>query len=158
MNIRTVLYVCVAASFTFNAYSETSASGDITLEGQTFKVVDAIAYHRFGGLVVALADKPFDKEEIRSDGKVDIFDIMGHDGLIASVRISDGSVQNCIDHQYDLPDNVSSSGSSCVSGITESSTLTAVTDEHVAGAVDWKGEDGEHVSVTFDVPVEAASN
>ena len=84
--------------------------------------------------------------------------MMKHKGLVVSLRLEDGKPSHCLDHSYDLEGGRTVSGSVCAEGVIESVTVSEFTAERVAGAVDWKGDDGENVVVRFDLPIEASGD
>lgn len=133
------------------------ASGQVTLEGVDFEVVDAMAYANRGGLTIALTNQAFDRDKMRADGKVDTFDRMRHDGQALMINLKDGAVSGCIDYAFDIGDS-STSGSICNSTIAETIVIDRHDAEQVVGRMDWTGDDNERVNVTFEAGIEPSGD
>ena len=130
-----------------------SASGEVKLDEMEFTVVDAIAFHSRGGIGISLTDAAFDKEKMREDGEVDIFDRMRHSGQTLTINIDDGEPTTCVDFAY-KKGNTSSSGSDCKPSFGGTVEITQLDDERVTGSMDWEGDDGAKIKVSFDAAIE----
>lgn len=148
------LLVSLAAT---SAFAADSATGAVNLEGIKFNVVDGLAYPSRGGLAIALTNTAFDKQKMREDGKVDIFDRMGHGGQSVSINLDGGKPTMCVDYSFHEGDT-SSSGSQCASGIDEAIRISQLDDQRVAGSMDWSNDDGESIKVKFDLAIEPGGN
>ncbi|MEZ5462828.1 hypothetical protein [Dokdonella sp.] len=135
------------------ALAADSATGDVSLENVDFKVVDGLAFPSRGGLAVSLTNVPFDKDKMREDGKVDIFDRMGHDGQAVTINFDKGEPTMCVDYSFHVGDT-SSSGSYCESGVADAVKVTRLDDKRVAGSMDWKNDKDAMIKVKFDLPIE----
>lgn len=130
-----------------------SASGEVKLDNMEFTVVDAVALHSHGEIGISLTDVAFDKEKMREDGKVDIFDRMRHSGQSLTINIADGKPTMCVDFAYKKGDT-SSSGSDCKPSFNGTVEITQLDDARVAGSMDWEGDDGHKIKVSFDAAIE----
>jgi hypothetical protein len=135
------------------AESSAATGGKVVLRGESWNVVDAIAFPDDDEIHVALTNKRFDRKALGKDGKIDSFDVMRHGGMESASSITlkigaDGPV-GCIDFATQ-----SGGGSSCNGAISEGFKLERNSKDAVAGRLAY--EDGEdRVDVRFDVPVTA---
>lgn len=123
------------------------ASGHVNYHDQSWDVADAMAYTDGEYLAVAISSKAFDRAAFAKDGKIDIFDIMRHDGSTITLKVDAEGKVNCLD--FSLPNG---GGSSCGS-LGESFNQTRRDAKGIAGTMDFKGDEGEQIKVSFDVPI-----
>ncbi|MGB0134005.1 hypothetical protein [Dokdonella sp.] len=135
------------------AQAADSASGAVSLENVDFTVVDGLAFANREGLAISLSSTDFDKQKMRKDGKVDIFDRMRHSGQVVSINIDKGKPTMCVDYAFQEGDTASS-GSYCETGVADAVEITRLDDNRVAGSMNWNNGKDTTIEVTFDLAIE----
>lgn len=142
------LALCAATA----AAAEPPASGTFAIDGETYAIVDAIAYPDGEDIAVVVSNRAFDRGALAKDGKLDDFDVMRHtgDGVAAfTVEIgADGSLSG-----YSISSG-SGGGGGYSSDMAEGFQLAKREPGHVAGSLRYAGED-RAADLRFDLPVQA---
>lgn len=133
------------------------ATGSVQRDDSGWQVADAFAYPDGDEIEVVLSDKMFDRAAMASDGKIDTFDSMRHEGNTLTLNFDADGPTMCLDFMSRSA-NGSSSGSSCNSDYPPTIKITTRTNERIAGSMQWGEAAGEHVHVSFDVPIAGASS
>ena len=131
-----------------------TASGSVKLDKADWTVADGIAYQDDEEIEVVFTDQKFDKGEMRRDGKVDTFDVMGHDGNTLAINVAPDGPTMCLDVSTRTAES-QMSGSSCNSDFQPTIKITARSETRIAGVMDYTGGDGDKVKLSFDLPIEA---
>lgn len=131
-----------------------TASGSVKLGKADWKVADGIAYQDDDEIEVVFSDQAFDKADFRKDGKVDTFDVMGHEGNTLAINVDADGPTMCLDVSTRTADS-QMSGSSCNSAFPPAITISSRTDTRIAGSMDYTGDDGDKVKLAFDLPIES---
>jgi hypothetical protein len=130
-----------------------TASGSVKLGKADWTVADGVAYQDDDEIEVVFSDQKFDKGEMRRDGKVDTFDVMGHDGNTLAINVGADGPTMCLDVSTRTAES-QMSGSSCNSEFPPTIKITSKTDTRIAGSMDYKSGD-DVVKLAFDLPIEA---
>jgi hypothetical protein len=133
-----------------------AASGSVDYRNAKWTVADAIAYADDEEIEIAFTSVALDRAKMTADGTIDSLDLMRAGGNKITINLDADGPTMCIDFTSRAGDTMSS-GSSCDSGMQEAITLTARSAERVAGSMQWGEKDGEHIHLSFDLPIEGGA-
>ncbi len=136
--------------------AKTSAEGNVRLGQADWTVADAFAYPDDDEIEVVFSDKAFNRSEMAADGKIDTFDTLRHDGNTLTLNFDADGPTMCLDFMTRSA-NGSTGGSSCNSAYQPEIKVTARSADRIAGSMQWGETDGEHVHLSFDVPIEGSA-
>jgi hypothetical protein len=160
MPIRTRFLVssalAAALALSLPAHAANLAEGSVQRGDSSWKVVDAFAYPDGEEIEVVFSDKPFDRAEMAADGKIDTFDSMRHEGNTLTLNFDADGPTMCVDFMS-RSDGGSVGGSSCNSDYEPTIKVSSRTADRVAGSMQWGEAEGEHIHLTFDVPIQGAA-
>lgn len=133
------------------------AAGTVRNERANWTVADAIAYPDADEIEIVFTDKAFDRGEMASDGKIDTIDAMRHDGNTLTLNVAADGPTMCVDMSTHSADGTFS-GSSCNSAYSPTIKIDARSVDHISGSMHYGEVDGEHIFLSFDLPIEGASS
>ena len=139
------------ATLAGNALAADGGSGEVRLRNSEWTVIDTVAFMEGEELRVAVSDVPFDREAMRRDGKLNIFDVLRHSGQTVTLGFGANGPSGCFDF-YVKAGDVQSSGSQCDGGLEDAFSGIANSSTRAKGAIDWRGED-QRIVISWDVPV-----
>lgn len=139
------------ATLAGNALAADGGSGEISLRKSTWAVADTVAFVEDGELRVAVSDVPFDRDAMRKDGKLNVFDVLRHSGQTVTLSIGANGPSGCYDF-YVRAGDTQYSGSSCDGELDKAFSGLGNDGTRARGAVDWRKDD-EKIVVNWDVPI-----
>lgn len=144
--------VFVFSTFLPTVHAGTVVEGSVRLEHGDWTAVDAIAYPDGEEIDVVFSDTAFDPEAIAEDGVANSFDVLRHSGNTLTINVGVDGPTMCLDIMSRSDDTLYS-GSSCRSEFTEAIEIESLSDDRIAGRMNWGETDGEQVHLQFDVEI-----
>jgi hypothetical protein len=139
------------AALAGNALAADGGSGEISLRKSAWTVADTVAFMEDGELRVAVSDEAFDRDAMRKDGKLNVFDVLRHSGQTVTLSIGAKGPSGCYDF-YVRAGDTQYSGSSCDGELDQAFSGLGNDGKRARGAVDWRKGD-EKIVVSWDVPI-----
>ena len=129
------------------------ANGSLKLGSVEFKIVDGIAFAEGDITWIALSSSTLDRKAMKEDGRLDNSDVMRHSGNTAVLEVGAEGAGICVGLNVHEGDSLTSD-SVCNEAFATAIGVQKLEDGRMAGASTWKGENGEHVTFMFNLPVE----
>jgi len=126
-------------------------SGEVSLRNSQWQAVDTVAFMEGEELRVAFSDEPFDRDAMRKDGKLNIFDVLRHSGQTVTLSFGGNTPSGCFDF-YVRAGDVQSSGSQCEGDLNTRFSDVRNDARQARGAVDWS-KGNEKIALRWDVPI-----
>lgn len=139
------------AALAGNALAADGGSGEISLRKSAWTVADTVAFVEDGELRVAVSDVAFDRDAMRRDGKLNVFDVLRHSGQTVTLSIGKDGPSGCYDY-YVRAGDTQYSGSSCDGALDTAFSGLANDGTRAKGAVDWRKGD-EKIVFSWDVTI-----
>ncbi len=153
MNIRSRVFLLSLTLCTLSGPLAAADGGEVVLRESQWRAVDTVAFREGRELRVAVSDVPFDLDAMRSDGRLNIFDVLRHRGQTLTLSFGEPTPSGCFDFSVRAGD-VEHSGSQCDATLAESFSDVDIDSARASGSVDWRKGD-ERIVLRWSVPISA---